>query len=89
VFNYTEMRLKFSKIVQESRVVSSVRGVHGIQVYHIRRHIFTKTDVLHCGGMRENQLICIYQVSFLEVFLDSDYSHILEVSPSWTGRQLY
>jgi len=38
VFNYTELRYKFSKIVQESRVVSSVRGVHVIQEYHIRRH---------------------------------------------------
>lgn len=45
VFNCTELRFKFLKIVQEYRVVSSVRGVHGIQEYHIRRHIFTKTEV--------------------------------------------
>jgi hypothetical protein len=45
VFNYTELRYKFSKIVQESRVVSSVRGVHVIQEYHIHWHIFTKTEV--------------------------------------------
>lgn len=41
----TELKFKFSKIVQESRVGSSVRGMHGIQEYHILGHIFTKTEV--------------------------------------------